>query len=241
MSSPSQSDEELLQPTAAELVSKKGHRRKLLAAAAGLAVCLTLGAYQFLFEENIADGILLEPPDRLAEAGSLSARLRSFAATSFSLRRFVLEVNAPMDVFVYGTYIAGVPQDEENVELLRGLATAFVLEPFVEIPRMMWQWQSIRNSLDMATAYADARGSPYAAVVRSRPDTVYLTPLHLDALLSKYLDLGLYRPYFAAQGFKSDAELNLTAEVSQPVLAVSKVALPAFFPSCEGFDGVTDR
>ncbi|KAG5174975.1 hypothetical protein JKP88DRAFT_351704 [Tribonema minus] len=158
----------------------------------------------------------------------LSGGLRSFAASSFSLRAFILDVNAPIDVFVYGSYDAGVPQDEENLELLRGVATAFVLEPFRFIPtRMIWQWSAIRNALEMATAYADARGRPYDAIVRARPDTVYLTPLHLDTLLSRDREVELHRPYFRAHAWKSNAELNASADIPRPVLSTA----PAFFPS----------
>lgn len=60
--------------------------------------------------------------------------LRSFAAAHFSMQRFLVDENSPIDVFFYGTYEAGVAQDEKALEAVREMATGFVMEPYVDIP-----------------------------------------------------------------------------------------------------------
>ena len=178
----------------------------------------------------------------------LSGGLRSFAAASFSLQKFVLEVNSPIDVFIYGTHKHGAPQDELNLEVVRNLATVYVLEPLREVPvrahndssvpeRMIWQWEAIAHAFELAMAYAEARSFKYELIMRSRPDTVFFSPLDLAFFSEHYHELGLYRPYFSTQWFDVKPELERT--LPQPYLP--KAVVPLFFPSCLGFGGVNDR
>ena len=178
----------------------------------------------------------------------LSGGLRSFAAASFSLQKFVLEVNSPIDVFIYGTHKHGAPEDEINLEMVRSLATVYVLEPLRDVPvrarndssvpaRMIWQWEAIAHAFELAMAYAEARNFQYELIVRSRPDTVFFSPLDLALISNKYRELGLYRPYFTTQWF--DVKPDLETTLPQPYL--SKAVVPMFFPPCMTFGGVNDR
>jgi hypothetical protein len=178
----------------------------------------------------------------------LSGGLRSLAAASFSLQKFVLDVNHPIDVFVYGTHKHGARQDELNLEVVRSLATVYVLEPLRVVPvrahndssvpeRMIWQWETIAHAFELAMAYAEARNFQYELVLRSRPDTVFFSPLDLALISEKYHELGLYRPHFAAHWFDKKPQLEET--LPQPYL--SKAVLPMFFPPCMTFGGVNDR
>lgn len=105
---------------------------------------------------------------------------------------------------------------------------------------MIWSWETIAKALDMAIAYSDARGSPYDIIVRARPDTVFLTPLSIDALVTRHRELDLLRPYFQHHAWNTTAE-EAAAKSSLPVPFMQTTVTPLFFPSCCGYGGVTDR
>jgi hypothetical protein len=97
-------------------------------------------------------------------------------------------------------------------------------------------WTQVQVANKIINNMARARAKPYTLVLKTRPDILYLTALKLDTLVDNALLLD--RPFFNAVNGLRDIS-NVTK--FQIPYVVNQRDPSAFFPSCAGFGGLTDR
>jgi hypothetical protein len=100
----------------------------------------------------------------------------------------------------------------------------------------MWTHAQVAN--DIINNVARARGLEYTLVLKTRPDLLYITALKLNDLVdhASLLD----RPFFNAANGLRDVSNDTKASIPY-VKVLHPYKTSAYFPSCAGFGGLTDR
>ena len=111
-------------------------------------------------------------------------------------------------------------------------------------------WNNLAVGNNILKNVQNIRKKPYSLILKSRPDLVYFTPLHMKRLLLEYKERDLLRPYLGGilrNGNYSRASLDSIHEKYRlikeyvPSAHFESDEPPLFMPPCVAFGGFTDR